>query len=153
MILLVLCSFSRDAALVLVDVLLSLLGCLGGPRGLCSQASSIVGLTDCVMEDRILLPVSLNVAGKLGRDFAVVFLGVLGFLGGVGSNLSTGVLTRSDLRLVESVFLISSCSVIIRLLFPGSASILSSASLEAPEASEAAEINSLVLIFYPQFYL
>ena len=119
MILPVLCSLSRDAALVLVDVLLSLLGRLVGPRGRCSQASFIVGLTDCVMEDRLLFPVSLNVARKLGRDFAVVFLGVLGFLGvgGVGSNLSTGVLTRSDLRFVESVFLISSCSVIIRLLF------------------------------------
>ena len=144
MILPVLCSFSRDAALVLVDILLSLLGCLGGPRGRCSQASFIVGLTDCVIDDRILLPVSLKVSGKLGRGRAVVFLGVPGFLdflgvAGLGSNLSTGVLTRLDLRLVMVPVL--SCSVIIKVFFSGSASILSSASLEAPEASEAAELN------------
>ena len=145
----VLCSFSRDAALVLVDVLLLLLGCLGGPRGRCSQASFIVGLTDCVLDNRILLPVSLKVAGKLGRDCAVVFLGVPGFLGflgvgGVGSNLSTGVLTRSYLRLVKSVVPVSFCSVIVKVFFSGSASILSSASLEAPEASEAAELNPCI---------
>ena len=131
MILPVLCSFSRDAALVLVDVLLSLLGRLGGPKGRCPQASFIVGPTDCVMEDRILLPVSLNAAGKLGRDFAMVFLCVLG-VGEEGSNLSTGVLTRSDLRLVEfadSVVLVSFGSVIMRFSFSGSASILSTVSL------------------------
>ena len=136
MILPVLCIFSRDAALVLVDVLLTLLGCLGGPRGRCSQASVI-------MEDRILLPVSLKVVGKLGRDRAVVFLGVLGFLDSLGvsrlgSNLSTGVLTRSDLLLVTVP--VSSCSVIIKF-FSGSASILSSASLEAPEVSEVVKLN------------
>ena len=116
MILPVLCIFSRDAALVLVDVLLTLLGCLGGPRGRCSKASVII-------EDRILLPVYLKVVGKLGRDRAVVFLGVLGFLdslgvAGLGSNLSTGVLTRSDLRLVMVPAL--SCSVIIKVSFSGS---------------------------------
>ena len=144
MILPVLCIFSRDAALVLVDVLLTLLGCLGGPRGRCSQASVII-------EDRILLSVSLKVVGKLGRDRAVVFLGVPGFLDSLGvarlgSNLSTGVLTRSDLRLVMVPAL--SCSVIIKVSFSGSASasILSSASLEAPEVSEVVELALSVFL-------
>jgi hypothetical protein len=76
-----LCIFSRDAALVMVEVLLSLLGCLGGPRGLFAHASLRTGRTVWVKDNifpDFMLPVFLTVDSKLVRDFLLCVLGVVG---------------------------------------------------------------------------
>ena len=158
----VLCSFSRDAALVLVEVLLSLLGCLGGPRGLFSHASFLPCCTVCAIDDivpKILLPVFLNAVGKLGRDLFLGFLDVLGVRD--GSNLFTDFLILSDLRppesdnLVADVALDPASSVISSSLtcpFSGSASfsgldtVLHSVSLEASKAVEVTNLRSCVIL-------
>ena len=81
----VLCSISRDAALVLVEVLHSLdvlLGLLGGPigYGLFSQAPFNTDSTFFTINDVActLLTVFFTIVGKLGHDF---LLGVFGNLG------------------------------------------------------------------------
>ena len=92
----VLSSFSRDAALVLVEVLLTLLGRMGGPRGLFAHASFRTGCAALAIDDifpEILLPVDLTADGKLVRDFLI---GVLGE--GDGSNFLTGLEILVDLR-------------------------------------------------------